>query len=296
MRRLARAYQARLNFYVINRGELPDYEGTAPAVGRPVVGAVSALRAKQPMDFTFDAHSELSPEKLKEWIDLFLAGKLKKVRRGASCANAVLRASHALRCRSARRAHRWRSCRTAPPCASTTRSGRYTSTTWPSGTRRSATWSSPCSKCVAGHNSLVVFALLSPARSRRQLEEALLLDPASPILHYNMGQVDPPPPPRTHTPLTTHTLSMACCRHPNRSAGARDDGRDGGRHCRVQAVARQRHPVHGRYAHTEPLRYGCELNSVPLIVHPPAAYHSLARAISVLGDAESAVNILQVRD
>ena len=202
MRRLARAYQARLNFYVINRGELPDYEGTAPAVGRPVVGAVSALRAKQPMDFTFDAHSELSPEKLKEWIDLFLAGKLKKVRRGASCANAVLRTSHALRCRSARRAHRWRSCRTAPPCASTTRSGRYTSTTWPSGTRRSATWSSPCSKCVAGHNSLVVFALLSPARSRRQLEEALLLDPASPILHYNMGQVDPRP---THTHLTTHT-------------------------------------------------------------------------------------------
>ena len=44
---------------------------------------------------------------------------------------------------------------------------------------------------------------------------------------------------------------------------------------------------------TRPLRYA---HSVPLIVHAPAAYHSLARAISVLGDAESAVNILQVRD
>ena len=43
---------------------------------------------------------------------------------------------------------------------------------------------------------------------------------------------------------------------------------------------------------TRPLRYA---HSVPLIVHAPAAYHSLARAISVLGDAESAVNILQVR-
>lgn len=93
MRRLARAYQARLNFYVINRGELPDYEGTAPAVGRPVVGAVSALRAKQPMDFTFDAHSELSPEKLKEWIDLFLAGKLKKVRPGLLCQRGAARLS-----------------------------------------------------------------------------------------------------------------------------------------------------------------------------------------------------------
>ena len=203
MRRLARAYQARLNFYVINRGELPDYEGTAPAVGRPVVGAVSALRAKQPMDFTFDAHSELSPEKLKEWIDLFLAGKLKKVRRGASCANAVLRASHALvRCRSARRAHRWRSCRTAPPCASTTRSGRYTSTTWPSGTRRSATWSSPCSKCVAGHNSLGISALLSHLRARAgSSKRRCCWTLRARSCTTTWGRWIPAP----HTHLTTHT-------------------------------------------------------------------------------------------
>lgn len=83
MRRLARAYQARLNFYLINRGELRDYEGMATGRGENgrgvVIGAVSALRAKQPYDFVFDPHSELTVEKLKDWIDQFLSGKLKKV-------------------------------------------------------------------------------------------------------------------------------------------------------------------------------------------------------------------------
>ena len=58
-------------------------DGTAAGSGADgrgvVVGAVSALRAKQPYDFTFDPHSELSVEKLKDWIDQFLSGKLKKV-------------------------------------------------------------------------------------------------------------------------------------------------------------------------------------------------------------------------
>ena len=114
MRRLARAYQAKLNFYLINRGELPDYEGAAGAAGdgrSVVVGAVSALRAKQPYDFTFDPHSELSVEKLKEWIDLFLAGKLKKVRSHRS-SYAQLQLAHVAAV-ALRRARPSKSCRTA---------------------------------------------------------------------------------------------------------------------------------------------------------------------------------------
>ena len=105
MRRLARAYQARLNFYLIDRGELPDYEGAAAGRGEDgrgiVVGAVSALRAKQPFDFTFDPHSELSVEKLKDWIDQFLAGKLKKVATAYLFVGALIVSA---RCSSARSA------------------------------------------------------------------------------------------------------------------------------------------------------------------------------------------------
>ena len=158
MRRLARAYQARLNFYLIDRGELPDYEGAAAGTGEDgrgvVVGAVSALRAKQPFDFTFDPHSELSVEKLKDWIDQFLAGKLKKVAtvylsvvalvvsRCSSTHSAML----AFCCH--RRDHRSQSCRTVTRCRSTTKSEPFTSMTSQSGTKLWATSTLLCSRCA----------------------------------------------------------------------------------------------------------------------------------------------------
>jgi hypothetical protein len=189
MRRLARAYQAKLNFYLINRGELPDYEGAAGAAGdgrSVVVGAVSALRAKQPYDFTFDPHSELSVEKLKEWIDLFLAGKLKKVRSHRS-SYAQLQLAHVAAV-ALRRARPSKSCRTATLSRLTTRSGPCISTTWQSGIKQWATWTLPCNRCVETTTSHTAYPAAAEVPLLAQLEEALELDPQSPILHYNMGQ------------------------------------------------------------------------------------------------------------
>ena len=208
MRRLARAYQARLNFYLINRGELPDFEGAAAGRGEDgrgiVVGAVSALRAKQPYDFTFDPHSELSVEKLKDWIDQFLSGKLKKVGHGCEAARLRCcgRAAHPpMHCFTPcspplrRRDHRSKSCQTAILCRSTTRRGPCTPTISQSGTKLWETLTLPCSRCE-GQQTLSlsrwcrvsIACAVASARRRKQLEEALELDPRSPILHYNMGQ------------------------------------------------------------------------------------------------------------
>ena len=169
MRRLARAYQARLNFYLINRGDLPDYEGVAAGGsaenGRGVVvGAVSALRPKQPYDFTFDPHSELSVEKLKDWIDLFLSGKLKKVGSAHLCKAALVHPDQITdRCHTAflhRPDRRSRSCRIATLCRSRTRRGPCISTISPSGIKLWATSTSPCSRSVHARQDLT--------RSRRK--------------------------------------------------------------------------------------------------------------------------------
>jgi len=207
MRRLARAYQAKLNFYLINRGELPDYEGAAGAAGdgrSVVVGAVSALRAKQPYDFTFDPHSELSVEKLKEWIDLFLAGKLKKVRSHRS-SYAQLQLAHVAAV-ALRRARPSKSCRTATLSRLTTRSGPCISTTWQSGIKQWATWTLPCNRCVEATTSHTAYPLLLKFHcfAAGGSAGARSSEPHSALQH------GPSP---------------------------RDDRRDGGSNCRVQTVA-----------------------------------------------------------
>lgn len=166
MRRLARAYQARLNFYIINKGELPDYEGvtsgSADAGRAVVVGAVSALRPRQPHDFTFDPHSELSVEKLKDWIDQFLSGKLKKVgtayHKTLSCLFTVM--LHITLC-SLRRDHRSKSCRTVTGYRSMTRREPCTSTTLQSGTKLWATSTLLCNRC--GSSSVALYLALAPS-------------------------------------------------------------------------------------------------------------------------------------
>jgi hypothetical protein len=293
MRRLARAYQARLNFYLIDRGELPDYEGAAAGRGEDgrgiVVGAVSALRAKQPFDFTFDPHSELSVEKLKDWIDQFLAGKLKKVATAYLFVGALIVSARCSSARSARccafcchrRDHRSKSCRTVTRCRSTTRSEPCTLMTSQSGTKLWAIPTLLCSRCaregkhshpLAG-SSLRCLCLCVCASSK-QLEQALELDPRSPVLHYNMGQAREVIG-EMEGAIAEYKLSLDNdIRYMDGALPSAD------KEFNDASVA---------------TRQCCNIAACARLSASHSAYHSLARAISVLGDAESAVNILQVR-
>jgi tetratricopeptide (TPR) repeat protein len=104
--------------------------------------------------------------------------------------------------------------------------------------------------------------------SSKQLEEALELDPRSPVLHYNMGQAREMIG-EMEGAIAEYKLSLD------------NDIRymDGAPATAIERCFRDAVCIH----------------SLLLCACVCSAYHSLARAISVLGDAESAVNILQVR-
>ena len=80
MRRLSRSYANTLNFFLVAAGDFVEYEDLFSMTGQPhpTVKIVTSLRGGP--EHTFSRYSEMSQDKLREWVDSYLSGTLLKAR------------------------------------------------------------------------------------------------------------------------------------------------------------------------------------------------------------------------